>query len=79
MSFRFLRINRSNWRFLGMLSATGDPRKSLSVFAFLSCRSFRLKIQRAISEEMTMFMALFARKGNMLVVYWLDPFIIIMK
>ena len=64
-SFRFLEIIWVDLRFLGMLSSTGDLCESLSIFARLSDRGFRLKIQWAIPEKMAMFMAFTTTKGNM--------------
>lgn len=48
--FRFLEIIWGNWRFLGMLSSTGDFFESLSIFANLSDKGFRLNIQWEIPK-----------------------------
>ena len=71
LCFRFLEIIWGNWRFFGMFSTTGDLCESLSIFAWFSNKSSRLKIQREIPKEMAMFMSFSTMKRNMLVVYHL--------
>ena len=78
-NFRFLGNVWEDRSFLGVLALTSDFCKSISIFSNLRGGGFRLLIQRTIPIKVAMFMEFPATKGNMLVVYCLNPLKVIMK
>ena len=63
----------------GVLFPARDFGEAFCIYAFQSRGGFGRGIQREISEKMAMFMALFASKGNMFIIYSLNPFKMVME
>lgn len=62
-----------------MLFPAGDFGETFCIRAFRSKGGFGRGIQREISEKMALFMALSALKGNMFIIYSLNPFKVVME
>lgn len=62
---------------LDMSTAMGNFDKPLRVFGNLIGCGMELGIQRTVSEQMAMFMALAATKRDMFIIKRLNPFIVI--